>query len=48
MEDKYGNLVDNAYTVSKWGVGAIYSTKSADPYSTLCAYGRCVMVCYKK
>lgn len=27
---------------------AIYSTKSADPYSKLCAYGRCVMVCYKK
>ena len=23
-------------------------TKSADPYSKLCAYGRCVMVCYKK
>lgn len=47
-DDIDGNLVEGANTISKWGAGAIYSTKSVNCYGELCAYGKCIMVCYKK
>ena len=47
VDDINGNLVQGADTVSKWGTGAIYTTKSANPYNGINGYGECVMVCYK-
>ena len=46
-DDIDGNMVEGASTLSKWGAGAIYSTKSVNCYGESCSYGKCVMVCYK-
>lgn len=47
--DLEGNIVEGADTISKWGAGGIYSTKTAsNPYVKGTGYGECVMAFYKK
>lgn len=46
--DLEGNKIENGDTLSKWGAGAIYSTKTANPYVKGTGYGECVIVVMKK
>ena len=42
-----GKELSGYATISKWGRGALYKTKSINPYESTSGYGKMVLVCYK-
>lgn len=42
-----GKSLSGYQTISKWGRGTLYKTKSIDPYESTSGYGKMVLVCYK-